>query len=47
MMLTVVTPRRSSAQAVGLHSPKQGSNTGSEHAERGRLLGKACLASAG
>jgi len=47
MMLTVVTSRRSSAQAVGLHLPKQGSNTGSEHAERGCLLDKARLASAG
>jgi hypothetical protein len=47
MMLPVVTFRRRSAQAAGPQSLKQGSNTGSEPAERGRLLGKARLASAG
>ena len=47
MMLPVVKSRRRSAQAAGQQSLKQGSNTDSEHAERGRLLGKARLASAG
>ena len=47
MMLPVVTFRRRSAQAAGPQPLKQGSNTGSEPAERGRLLGKARLASAG
>ena len=46
MMLPVVTFRRR-AQAAGPQSLKQDSNTGSEPAERGCLLGKARLASAG
>jgi hypothetical protein len=40
-MLPVVISRRRNAQVAGLHSLKQGSNTGSQHAELGRLLGKA------
>jgi hypothetical protein len=47
MMLPVVTFRRRGAQAAGPQSLKRGSNTASEPAERGRLLGKARLASAG